>query len=60
MAEIVLFHSALGRREGVHTAADRLRQSGHVVHTPDYCDGAVFDDLGEGMKYLTTMGFDEV
>ena len=36
MAEVVLFHSALGLRPGVTTAADRLRAAGHKVHAPDY------------------------
>ena len=46
MTEIVLFHSALGLRPGVTAAADRLRAAGQTVHTPDYYDGEVFDDLG--------------
>src|SRR5215218_9246494 len=47
MAEMVLFHSALGLRPGVTAAADRLRAAGHTVHAPDYYDGEVFDDLEE-------------
>lgn len=39
MAEIVLFHSALGLRPGVVNAADRLRAAGHTVHTPDLFEG---------------------
>lgn len=39
MAEIILFHSALGVRPGVTAAADRLRAAGHTVHVPDYYDG---------------------
>jgi dienelactone hydrolase len=39
MAEIVLFHSALGLRPGVSVAADRLRDAGHIVHTPDLFPG---------------------
>jgi dienelactone hydrolase len=39
VAEIVLFHSALGLRPGVFEAADRLRAAGHVVHTPDLFEG---------------------
>ncbi len=45
MAEVVLFHSVLGLRPGVIAAADRLRAAGHTLHTPDYYDGEVFDDL---------------
>jgi dienelactone hydrolase len=35
LAEVVLFHSALGMRAGISVAADRLRAAGHTVHTPD-------------------------
>jgi dienelactone hydrolase len=48
MSEIVLFHSALGLRPGVHWFADRLRAAGHTVHTPDLYDGEVFDSLDGG------------
>ena len=34
MAEIYLFHSALGLRPGVVEAAERLRRAGHYVHAP--------------------------
>src|SRR5215204_6597966 len=33
MAEIVLFHSALGVRPGVTAAADRLRAAGHAFRS---------------------------
>jgi dienelactone hydrolase len=39
VAEIVLLHSALGLRPGVAAAADRLREAGHIVHTPDLFPG---------------------
>ena len=35
MAEIVLFHSALGLRRAVLADADRLRGAGHVVERSD-------------------------
>ncbi len=47
MAEIVLFHSALGPRPGVAVAADRLRAGGHTVHTPDLFAGHAFFDAPE-------------
>ena len=39
---VVLFHSALGLRPGVHWFADELRAAGYAVHTPDLYDGEVF------------------
>ena len=53
MAEIVLFHSALGLRPGVRAASDRLRSAGHTVHTSDLFDGRVFDRMDEGLRTAT-------
>jgi dienelactone hydrolase len=60
MTEIVLFHSALELRPGVTAAADRLRAAGHTVHTPDYYDGEVFDDLDEGLRKCDALGYAEI
>lgn len=60
MAEVVLFHSALGVRSGMTVAADRLREAGHTVHTPDYYDGEVFDDLDEGLRKRDALGYLEI
>ena len=60
MAEIVLFHSALGLRPWVTASADRLRGAGHTVHTPDYYDGEVFDDLGDGLRKRDELGYAEI
>lgn len=60
MAEIVLFHSVLGLRPGVIAAADLLRVAGHTVHTPDYYDGEVFDDLGDGQVKEEALGYQEI
>ena len=60
MAEMVLFRSALGLRLGVTAAADRLRAAGHNVHTPDYYDGEVFDDLDEGLRKRDELGYAEI
>jgi dienelactone hydrolase len=60
MAEIVLFHSALGLRSGVTAAADRLREAGHTVHAPDYYDGEVFDDLDDGLRKRDELGYAEI
>lgn len=60
MAEVVLFHHALGLTPGVTAFADTLRQAGHTVHTPDLFDGHTFDDLEQGMAFVEEMGFEEV
>jgi dienelactone hydrolase len=40
VAEIALIHSVLGMTTGFASAADRLREAGHKVHTVDLFDGA--------------------
>ena len=60
MKNIVLFHSALGLRPGVHGFADHLRAAGHTVHVPDYYDGEVFDDLDAGIAYRDALGIAEI
>jgi dienelactone hydrolase len=60
MAEIVLFHHAQGLTPGIVAFADKLRQAGHVVHTPDLFDGRIFDDLETGMRFVRELGFGEV
>jgi dienelactone hydrolase len=56
MAEIVLFHSVLGLRPGVTDAAERLRSAGHVVHTPDFYEGKVFDNYPAAFQWLESIG----
>jgi dienelactone hydrolase len=59
MAEIVLFHSALGPRPGVAVAAERLRAAGHAVHAPVFFpEPRVFDDAGPAMEYIDGIGRD--
>ena len=60
MAEIVLFHHALGLTAGVTAFADELRKAGHIVHTPDLFDGRIFDGLEQGMSFVSELGFGEV
>src|SRR5215210_6228421 len=60
MAEVVLFHSALGLRPGVRAAAERLRAAGHTVYVPDYYDGEVFDDLEAGLRECDALGYQEI
>jgi dienelactone hydrolase len=60
MAEVVLFHHAQGLTPGVKAFADNLRQSGHIVHTPDLFDGRTFNDIETGMSFVKELGFGEV
>lgn len=56
MAEVVVFHSALGRRPAIEQFAGHLRDRGHTVHTPDLFDGEVFDDLDAGVAHRDAIG----
>lgn len=60
MAEVILYHHVLGLTPGVVAFADRLRNAGHTVHTPDLFDGRTFDDLEKGMGFVEELGFGEV
>jgi dienelactone hydrolase len=60
MAEVVLFHHALGLTPGVVAFADELRGAGHVVHTPDLFDGRTFGTIEEGIAYAGEIGFTAV
>ncbi|MFX4285945.1 dienelactone hydrolase family protein [Janibacter sp. G349] len=51
MAHVLLLHSALGLRPGVHTFADRLRELGHEVVVPDYYEGHVFEQEVPGIAH---------
>lgn len=57
MAEVLLFHHALGQTAGFHSLADELRRAGHTVHTPDLYDGRAFPTLAEGMAHAKEIGF---
>ncbi len=60
MAEVVLFHHAQGLTSGITAFADRLREAGHVVHTPDVYEGRTFATLDEGMAHARGIGFETV
>lgn len=60
MAEVVLFHHALGLTPGVVAFADDLRRGGHTVHTPDLFDSRTFDTIEEGVEYAREAGFGEI
>ena len=57
MAEVLLFHHALGLTEGCLALADELRAAGHRVHTPDLYEGRTFASLDEGVKHAQAVGF---
>jgi dienelactone hydrolase len=52
-----LLHHAQGLTHGIQTFAERLRQAGHTVHTPDLYDGRTFPTLDEGLAYAQEIGF---
>ena len=60
MAEVALFHHALGLTPGITAFADELRGAGHTVHTPDLFQGRTFDTIEEGVGYAQEIGFGEV
>ena len=55
--DVVLLHSALGRRPAVGEHAERLRAAGHEVHAPDLFDGRTFDDADEGVAHAGRLGW---
>ena len=56
MAEVVVFHHALGFTDPVRRFADALRDAGHTVHTPDLYDGQTFDTIEDGMAHSEEIG----
>ncbi|MQA94995.1 MAG: dienelactone hydrolase [Streptosporangiales bacterium] len=60
MAEVALFHHALGLTPGVVAFADELRKAGHTVHTPDLFEGRTFDTIEDGLGHVQEAGFGEM
>ena len=60
MAEVVLFHHALGLTPGIVAFADELRRAGHTVHTPDLFEGRTFATIEEGVGHAGELGWGEV
>jgi dienelactone hydrolase len=60
MAEVLLFHHAMGQTVGFHAFADELRQAGHTVHTPDLFEGRTFGSIDEGVAHAQEVGFGEI
>jgi dienelactone hydrolase len=60
MAEVLLFHHAQGLTAGVRAFAERLREAGHTVHTPDLYDGRTFETLDDGVANAGKIGFGNI
>ena len=60
MANVLLFHHALGLTAGVVAFADRLRAAGHRVTAPDLYDGRTFATVADGVAHAEAVGFAEV
>jgi dienelactone hydrolase len=60
VAEVLLFHHALGLTAGCIAFADRLRAAGHLVHTPDLFEGRTFTSVARGVGYAEQVGFDTI
>jgi dienelactone hydrolase len=60
MAQVLLFHHALGLTEGVRDFAAKLRGAGHAVHCPDLYDGRTFGDLDEAVAHAEQIGFESI
>jgi dienelactone hydrolase len=60
MADVLLFHHALGQTPGFLAFADALRLAGHTIHTPDAFDGRTFGTIEEGVDHARSIGFQAV
>lgn len=60
MSKVVLLHSAQGLRPGFERCAERLREAGHEVWTPDLFEGRSFDDLAAGIAHRDEIGVPEL
>jgi dienelactone hydrolase len=57
VAEVVVFHHALGLTDPVRGFAKALHDAGHTVHTPDLFEGRTFDAIEDGMAHAEEIGF---
>ncbi|OZM82132.1 dienelactone hydrolase family protein [Pseudonocardia sp. MH-G8] len=57
MAEVLLFHHALGLTPGCLSFAEELRAAGHVLHVPDLYGGRTFTELADGVAHAEQLGF---
>ena len=58
MTTVVLFHHVLGLTPGVAELAERLREGGHTVHTPDLYAGHTFATILEGFEFSKALDTD--
>ena len=56
MAEILLLHHVQGLTDGVREFAERLREGGHTVHTPDLFDGERPATVEDGVAHVQKTG----
>jgi dienelactone hydrolase len=56
VAEVVVFHHALGLTDAVRSFADALSDGAHTVHTPDLYDGRTFAQIDDGLAYSEEIG----
>ena len=60
MAEVILFHHALGVTDGIQAFADQLREGGHQVTVADLFGGTTFHAIEEGVAFEEQVGWDEM
>jgi len=60
MAELLLFHHALGLTEGCLAFAEEVRSAGNVVHAPDLYEGRLFEEIDDGVKHAESLGFETI
>jgi dienelactone hydrolase len=56
MAEILLLHHVQGLTDGVREFAERLREGGHTVHTPDLFEGERPATVEDGVAHVQKTG----
>jgi dienelactone hydrolase len=56
VADVVLFHHALGLTDRLRGFAGTLRGAGHTVHTPDLFEGRTFERIADGLAYSEELG----
>jgi dienelactone hydrolase len=56
LAEVVVFHHALGLTDPIRRFAGALSDAGHRVYTPDLFDGRTFATIEDGLAYSESIG----
>jgi len=60
MANVIVFHSVLGVRRGIHDFCQKLEEHGHHVDCVDLYDGKSFDDMQEALDHFLSIGIPEM